>query len=64
MGTLLKLVGSSVPVDESHSLLEPLLRDKSKVAIHTDEELLQFSQCIPNQFICIRSPPFSATKDL
>ena len=27
----MKLVGSSVPVDESHSLLEPLLRDKSKV---------------------------------
>ena len=28
---LLKLVGSSVPLDESHTLLEPLLRDKSEV---------------------------------
>jgi translation initiation factor 2-alpha kinase 4 len=35
VGTLLKLVGSSVPVDESHSLLEPLLRDKSKVRSYT-----------------------------
>ena len=30
---LLKLVGSSVPLDESHTLLEPLLRDKSEVCV-------------------------------
>ena len=31
MTTLQRLVGSPVPLDESPSLLDPLLRDKSKV---------------------------------
>ena len=34
VSSLQKLVGSSVPLEDSSSLLEPLLRDKSKVSTH------------------------------
>ena len=34
VSSLQKLVGSSVPLEDSSSLLEPLLRDKSKVNTH------------------------------